>query len=126
MRKYLLALFCAATLLLAQNAPTKGASKASWKIQYELPAKVQANFVTPLTVKVSDSKGKPVEGAEVVTILTMVDMDHGEFKEPAKAEKPGVYKANQKFVMVGDWQIEVQVKKGAQTSSQKFRYEVKE
>ncbi len=123
MRNYLLALFGAATLLLAQA--TK-APKANWKIQYELPAKVQANYDTPLTVKVSDAKGKPVDGAEVETILTMVDMDHGEFKEYAKPEKPGIYKASQKFVMAGDWQIEVRVKKGAQSASQKFRYEVKE
>ncbi len=100
--------------------------KANWKIQYELPAKVLANYDTPLTVKILDAKGKPVEGAEVETILTMVDMDHGEFKEAAKAEKPGVYKAKQKFIMVGAWQIEVKAKKGGQVASQKFRYEVKE
>jgi len=126
MRKYLLALYCAAMVLLAQAPKETKAPKANWKIQYELPTKVLANYDTPLTVKVSDAKGKPVDGAEVETVLTMVDMDHGEFKEAAKAEKPGIYKANQKFIMVGDWQIEVRVKKGAQTASQKFRYEVKE
>ncbi len=120
MRIFLLALSCAALTLPGQTG------KAVFKIQYELPAKVQANYETPLTVKVSDAKGKPVTGAEVETILTMVDMDHGEFKEAAKAVKPGVYKATQKFIMTGDWQIEVRVKRGAQTASQKFRYEVKE
>lgn len=116
--------FCSVALLFA--AQGEKASPANWKIQYELPAKVQANYDTPLTVKVSDAKGKPVEGATVETILTMVDMDHGEFKENAPAVKPGIYKSTQKFIMVGSWQIEVRVKKGAQTASQKFRYEVKE
>jgi nitrogen fixation protein FixH len=119
MWKYLLAAAIAALALFAQ-------SKANWKIQYELPSKVLANYDTPLTVKLSDAKGKPVEGAEVETILTMLDMDHGEFKQVAKPEKPGIYKAQQKFVMVGAWQIEVRVKKGGQSASQKFRYEVKE
>lgn len=119
MRKYLLAFAISVTAMFAQQ-------KANWKIQYELPAKVQANYDTPLTVKITDSSGKPVEGAEVETILTMVDMDHGEFKEAAKPQKPGVYKASQKFIMAGAWQIEVKAKKGAQTASQKFRYEVKE
>lgn len=103
-----------------------GQTKSAWKIQYELPTKVQANYDTKLTVKVLDAKGKPVEGAEVETILTMVEMDHGEFKEVAKSVKPGVYEAKQKFIMVGAWNIEVKAKKGKETASQKFRYEVKE
>jgi nitrogen fixation protein FixH len=73
-----------------------------------------------------DAKGQPVAGAEVETILTMVEMDHGEFKEAAKQVKPGVYESKQKFIMVGAWQIEVKAKKGANSASQKFRYEVKE
>jgi nitrogen fixation protein FixH len=101
-------------------------TKPNWKIEYELPAKVQANYDTQLTIKVLDAKGKPVEGAEVETILTMVEMDHGEFKEAAKQVKPGVYQAKQKFIMVGAWNIEVKAKKGANSASQKFRYEVKE
>jgi nitrogen fixation protein FixH len=56
----------------------------------------------------------------------MVEMDHGEFKESAKQVKPGIYEAKQKFIMVGAWQIEVKAKKGANSASQKFRYEVKE
>jgi nitrogen fixation protein FixH len=119
MRAILLGLALGLSAVLAQQP-------AKWKITYELPAKVQANYDTPLTVKIVDAKGKPVDGAEVETILTMTEMDHGEFKEAAKREKPGVYKANQKFIMVGSWNIEVKAKKGNQSASQKFRYEVKE
>lgn len=103
-----------------------GQQKANWKIQYELPKPVKANYVTPLLVKITGADGKPVAGAEVETVLTMVEMDHGEFKETAKQVKPGVYETSQKFIMVGDWQIEVRAKKGAQSATQKFRYEVKE
>jgi nitrogen fixation protein FixH len=103
-----------------------GQDKSAWKIQYELPKQVKANYDTPLTVKLTSADGKPVAGAEVETILTMVEMDHGEFKEVAKQVKPGVYESKQKFIMVGAWQIEVKAKKGAKSASQKFRYEVKE
>ncbi len=119
MRKLVLSVVVCAFALLGQ-------SKANWKIQYELPKEVKANFETPITVKLTDAGGKPVAGAEVETILTMVEMDHGEFKETAKQVKPGVYEAKQKFIMAGAWQIEVKARKGAQTPSQKFRYEVKE
>lgn len=119
MRTFLLAFTLGAVGLFAQ-------SKANWKITYELPKQVKANYETPLTVKISTPDGKPVAGAEVETILTMVEMDHGEMKEPAAQVKPGIYEAKQKFVMVGMWQIEVKAKKGATTAIQKFRYEVKE
>lgn len=119
MRKFFLSL-AAFTLVLA------GQEKSNWKIQYELPKQVKANFDTPLTVRITGLDGKPVVGAEVETILTMVEMDHGEFKESAKQVKPGIYEAKQKFIMAGAWQIEVKAKKGAISASQKFRYEVKE
>ncbi len=119
MRKLLLSL-AAFTLVLV------GQDKSAWKIQYELPKQVKANYDTPITVKITGADGKPIAGAEVETILTMVEMDHGEFKENAKQVKPGIYEAKQKFIMVGAWQIEVKAKKGVNSASQKFRYEVKE
>ncbi len=119
MRNLLLSLAAFTLLLVGQDKPT-------WKIQYELPKQVKANYDTPLTVKITDADGKPIAGAEVETILTMVEMDHGEFKESAKQVNPGIYEAKQKFIMAGAWQIEVKAKKGAHIASQKFRYEVKE
>jgi nitrogen fixation protein FixH len=119
MSKILLAVAVCALGLLGQE-------KANWKIQYELPKQVKANYETPLTVKITGADGKPVAGAEVETVLTMVEMDHGEFKEAAKMVKPGVYESKHKFIMAGAWQIEVKAKKGKASKSEKFRYEVKE
>jgi nitrogen fixation protein FixH len=119
MRRNLVLLAALAALALAQSG-------TGWKIAFQPPAKAKANYDTPLQVKITDAKGAPLEGAEVETILTMVDMDHGEFKHAARAIKPGVYEATAKFIMVGSWQIEVRAKKGGQTASQKFRYELKE
>jgi nitrogen fixation protein FixH len=99
---------------------------ADWQIAHLVPKTAKANFDTALTITVKDGKGAPVAGAEVEAILTMVDMDHGEFKSVAKQVKPGVYQAKTKFIMVGAWQIEVKAKKGADMAGAKFRHEINE
>jgi len=105
---------------------TAAASAADWQLSYSLPKTAKANFDTPLTITVRDATGAPVAGAEVEAILTMVDMDHGEFKAVAKQVKPGVYQATTKFVMAGAWQIELRARKGADSASAKFRHEIRE
>ncbi len=115
-----------ALLAFSAFAFSAGASAADWQIAYTVPKTAKANFDTPITITVKDAKGNPVAGAEVEAILTMVDMDHGEFKSVAKPMKPGVYQAKTKFIMVGAWQIEVKAKKGADSASAKFRHEINE
>lgn len=102
------------------------ASGADWKITYSVPKTARANFDTTIDVQLADAKGAPLAGADVQVVLTMIDMDHGEFKSPAKAVKPGMYRAAVKFIMVGAWQIEVRAKKGAEAASKKFRFEMNE
>jgi len=97
---------------------------ADWKIDYKVDKDAKANFDTPLTIAIMDAKGAPVAGANVEAVLTMVYMDHGEFKYPAKQVKPGIYQANSKFIMVGAWQIEVRAKKGSDLAAKKFRHEI--
>lgn len=82
-------------------------------------APVKANFDAPFEVRIVDAKGAPVKGAEVEVVLTMVDMDHGEFKTAFKESKAGVYEGKPKFIMVGDWNVEVRAKKGTQTAVSK-------
>ncbi len=98
---------------------------ADWKITYSAKG-AKANFDAPLTIMVKDAKGAPVSGAEVEAVLTMVEMDHGEFKYAAKQTKPGTYQAMAKFIMVGKWQLEVRAKKGADSATQKFQFEIAE
>lgn len=97
---------------------------ADWQISYRVPKAAKANFETPLDVEVKDAKGKPVAGAAVECVLTMVEMDHGEHKHAAKETKPGIYQARVNFFMVGAWQIEVRAKKGTDSAVKKFRYEI--
>ncbi len=99
---------------------------ADWKIAYEVPKTAKPAESVPLIITVTDAKNAPVEGADVKTVLSMVDMDHGEFEYTAKAVKPGVYQAEAKFIMAGAWQIEVRVNKDGETASKKFRHELAE
>ncbi len=97
-----------------------------WKITAEPASKLRANFDTEMKIKIVDGKGKPVAGVEVELVLTMIDMDHGEHKTPAKMTSPGVYEGKANFFMVGGWNLEVRAKKGSQSKAQKIKIDVKE
>lgn len=113
-------------LLVAAALTAFAAFGADWKITYSVAKNAKPDAEVPITIMVKDAKGAPVEGADVMAVLTMVDMDHGEFKFNAKQSKPGVYETKGKFLMSGAWQIEVRAKMGAESASQKFRYELKD
>ena len=70
-----------------------------------------ANYDTPMKISVKDGKGRPVTGAVVELAVTMIGMDHGEYKWPAKMIAPGVYEGRANFFMVGAWNLKVRVKK---------------
>ena len=102
------------------------AATPDWKVSIAAVGAVKINFSSAFNVTIKDAKGAPVEGAAVEVVLTMVDMDHGEFKSKANAVKPGVYQAKPMFFMAGKWNMEVRARKGADTLIQKFPYEVKQ
>lgn len=92
----------------------------------EPAGKIKANFPAQVNVKILDAKKTPVEGAAVEVVLTMEEMDHGEFKTAAKMSKPGVYEAKTTFFMVGKWRVTVHSEKGGQSRTDVFPYEVTE
>jgi nitrogen fixation protein FixH len=102
------------------------ADKPDWKISMEPVGKVRCNYPAQINVRLEDAKGTPVDSAAVEVVLTMVDMDHGEFKTPAKMIEPGLYEAKPTFYMVGKWYVAVSAKKGEQAKTEKFTYDVKE
>ena len=103
-----------------------GAFAADWKITAKPTGPLKPNVDVPFEVRVTDAKGAPVEGAAVELVLTMVDMDHGEFKSSAKQTKPGIYTATSKFMMGGAWNVEVRAKKGSDSASSKQKIQVKD
>ena len=97
-----------------------------WKITAEPQKNIVANYDIPMKISVTDANGKPVSDATVELVVTMIDMDHGEHKWPAKMIAPGVYEGKANFFMVGPWNLDVRVKKGSQSKAQKTRIDVKE
>jgi hypothetical protein len=97
-----------------------------WKVATEPQKKIMANYDTLMKITVKDAKGKPVSGATVELAVTMIDMDHGEHKWPAKMVAPGVYEGKANFFMVGAWRLETRVTKGKQSKVQAMRVDVKE
>jgi nitrogen fixation protein FixH len=113
-------------LFLFSIAGLLALGQADWKIAVKPQADLKAQRPVPVNVTINDSKGKPVEGANVELVLTMVDMDHGETKFAAAQVKPGVYQAKPRFMMEGKWNIEVRAKKGSASASTKQQVEVEE
>ena len=109
-------------ILLLLSAPLSSAQ--DWKIELQLPKLLKPATDTLCRVKLADAKGAPVEGAQVELVLTMVDMDHGETKVAAKPVKAGLHEGKVRFLMSGEWNIEVRVRKAAQTAAKNFRYKV--
>jgi hypothetical protein len=113
-------------LLLSAAISATAQTSPDWKITAEPQKKIMANFDTPMKVSVNDGKGRPVSDATVELAVNMIDMDHGEYKWPAKMIAPGVYEGKANFFMVGAWNLDVRVKKGSQSKAQKTRFDVKE
>ena len=100
------------------------AAAPNWKIAVEQAPKIRANYPTDLRVRITDSKGKPVTGATVELVITMIDMDHGEHKTPATMTAPGVYDGRTTFFMVGAWWLEVRAKRGSEVLSHKVKFDI--
>lgn len=112
-----------AVVALAQSG---GGGGADWKISLDPKGTLKAQTPVPVQVSIKDGKGAPVSGANVEMVLTMVEMDHGETKVPAKQVKAGVYEGKPNFMMDGKWNIEVRAKKGAASATMKQQVSVAE
>lgn len=111
-----------AAIVLAQS----GAGSGDWKISLESKGTLKAQTPVPVQVNIKDAKGAPVSGATVEMVLTMVEMDHGETKVPAKQVRPGVYEGKPNFMMDGKWNIEVRAKRGTASATTKQQVSVAE
>jgi hypothetical protein len=112
--------------VLATFAILAAQTNSAFKISLEPQGELKAQKPVPIHVMVKDANGAAVAGADVELVLTMVEMDHGESKFPARQIKAGVYEAKPKFMMDGKWNIETRVKKGSTTASAKQQVDVGE
>ena len=112
--------------LFAVAASAVSLTVPDWKIYAEPVKKPIANIETPMKIIVTDQSGKPVTGAAVELVVTMIDMNHGEHKSPTTMVAPGVYEGRINFFMIGAWNLEVRVKKSNQSLAKRIRFDVKE
>jgi YtkA-like len=73
----------------------------------EAPEKPPLLTEQELVVTLTDSTGKPIDGAEVWLGLVMPTMRHSPNEPDAVAIGPGRYRASALFTMVGNWDVEV-------------------
>ncbi len=99
---------------------------AAWKVDVAAKSAIKADQEVPFEVTVKDEKGKPVAGAAVTVVATMVEMDHGEFKYEAKPSKPGVYTFSPKFMMGGAWNLAIKAAKGSESGALSRKIEVQD
>ena len=118
--------FVAQWMLLTAALSASAQTSPDWKITAEPQKKVMANYDTPMKISVTDANGKPVSDATVELVVTMIEMDHGEHKWPARMIAPGVYEGRANFFMVGPWNLDVRVKKGNQSKALRTRIDVQE
>jgi nitrogen fixation protein FixH len=113
-----------AAAFLVAVAGAAAAASPDWKIAVEQAPKIRSNYPTDVRVRITDSKGKPVTGATVELVITMIDMDHGEHKSKATMSAPGVYDGKTTFFMVGAWWLEVRAKRGNEAMSHKVKFDI--
>jgi nitrogen fixation protein FixH len=76
-------------------------------ITLEAPEKLQPLAEQELVVTLTDSSGKPVDGADVWLGLVMPTMQHSQNEPDAVPAGQGRYKAHALFTMAGNWNMEV-------------------
>jgi|GEM_PF-1812446 nitrogen fixation protein FixH len=95
-------------------------------IALDAPATPRLLQTAVLSVTLSDSEQKPVEGADVYFDLTMPEMPMGSNKPVASEEEPGVYSAQALFNMTGKWHVTVHIDHNGTTTEALFELQVVE
>jgi hypothetical protein len=105
---------CSSNTPTMQPAQTAGAFSVSLKVDPDPPVPMKDAL---MELKLLDSKGQPISGADLSFDLTMPGMkmpiNHPEVIETSK----GVYQANTLFSMAGKWQVQVLVTYAGETET---------
>ena len=99
-----------------------GASKDGLQVEFIHPDQVTSGKMTEYSVKISKDN-QPLENAEVVVSLEMVEMDHGKNGFLGEMTEPGVYKGEAVLPMDGEWYAYVRVKAGEIETTKSFTFE---
>lgn len=108
--RFALVAACAAILMEAASASVTGRIGPYTVALTTDPPAIPVGKVR-LTLRVTDGKGAPVQGARVRALVKMPTMDMGEQETTAAAEpdKPGVYATDASFMMAGAYEAKLNV-----------------
>jgi hypothetical protein len=132
MKKYLFSLFVLAILIFPLSGcgqattneftQTRGGITAVLSMTPDVPAMMEPVL---LSLKLTDAKGKSIEGAQVAYDLTMPGMTMPPNQPQASDKGNGLYEEQTTFTMSGDWRAEVTVTYNGETTLFTFDFSVK-
>lgn len=117
---FLLLMIFALTACTADNGDQ--AAKDGLQIEFIKPDQVTSGKLLEYTVKIKKDN-QPLENAEVLVSLEMVEMDHGKNGFRGKMTEPGVYKGEAVLPMGGEWSAYVKVKSPDIETTKSFTFE---
>jgi len=106
---------------IGELTQTDGDLKAVLSFSPDPPGMMSA---VQMTLTLTDSSGKPVEGAQVSYDLTMPAMPMPTNKPEATDQGNGVYLTTATFTMAGEWQAAATIIVNGETSEFSFDFKV--
>ncbi len=107
-------------------APPAEARDPNLNLALEMtPRPVTSLDPTVLTVRVTDSAGKPVSGADIILHLDMPAMPMGDNAVAVRETASGRYAGTGRFTMAGEWRVTAAAVKGSGRAVRVFPVEVR-
>jgi hypothetical protein len=98
-------------------------SNENIEIEVTKPLTFSKDKEMPFEVKVTED-GKAVEGLEMTAQISMVNMDHGTVDATFEEVEVGLYSANVKLSMAGDWEVVYTIDRDGKTFDKVNQYKV--
>ncbi|MGG1679990.1 FixH family protein [Neobacillus sp. NRS-1170] len=114
MNKFIVLVFSIVLVLIS------GCSSNNFQIKLSTPKSFTPGKASPIEFKITDSEGKPVEGAKVSAVLKMQGMSHGDLSMQMQEIGDGVYAGKANIEMEGDYTAAIKIDyKGAKWAGEK-------
>jgi hypothetical protein len=98
-------------------------SNENIEIEVTKPLTFSKDKEMPFEIKVTEDS-KAVEGLEITAQISMVNMDHGTVDATFEEVEAGLYSANVKLSMAGDWEVVYTIDRDGKTFEKVNQYKV--
>jgi hypothetical protein len=118
MRNWLIIILIAVFALL-----TGCSNNGNIDIEVTKPLTFSKDKEMPFEIKITED-GKAVEGLAITAQISMVNMDHGTVDTTFEEVEAGLYSANVKIAMAGDWEVVYTIDRDGNTFEKVAQYKV--